>query len=125
MGTADPVVPYAGSQTFTGAVNASLDWQGIDGCDTSKAVSTPLPILVQDGTSVIWQQNAACRSGDEVDLYTVNGGGHAWPGSTNPVHNVGLGIISQNLDATTVIGQFAFTNENLRNYNGISELSRR
>jgi polyhydroxybutyrate depolymerase len=109
MGTADPVVAYNGSSTFIGAVNAFDQWMGFNACNTSQISTQQLPTLVNDGTSVSLQHVAACTSRGEVNLYTVANGGHAWPGAVkSKIEPTGMtGIVSQNLDTTTTIGNFA------------------
>lgn len=106
LGTADPRVNFNGAY---GQDSASADfsyWAGMLACDTTKTTRTTLPVKISDGTSASLQSVAACTAGGNVQLYTVTGGGHAWPGSPLP-NPANLGIASQNLDATTVIGQFA------------------
>ncbi len=105
MGTADPVVPYAGNTAFSGAANAFNTWAGFNACNTKQTSLQSLPTTVKDGTSVTLQHNAACSSRGETDLYIVNNGGHAWPGGTQVSGSTG--IISQNLNATSTIGNFA------------------
>jgi poly(3-hydroxybutyrate) depolymerase len=39
-----------------------------------------LPDLAADGTSSTLRRWSGCRGGVEVDLLTVRGGGHTWPG---------------------------------------------
>jgi polyhydroxybutyrate depolymerase len=115
LGTADPVVPYAGEQsiTSTGSFLSALDsfafWGGVNGCTMADTATSTLPQVVADGTTVTLQHNASCTSGGEVDLYTVNGGGHAWPGGERYVSNTNptFGKVSRNLDTTTMIGNFA------------------
>lgn len=105
MGTADPVVPYPGNSTLSGAANAFGIWAGFNACNTSQNSLQALPTTVNDGTSVTLQHNAACTSHGEVDLYIVANGGHAWPGGTQVAGS--SGTISQNLNTTNTIGNFA------------------
>jgi polyhydroxybutyrate depolymerase len=108
MGTADPIVPYGGNTGLTGAVNANNFWMGLNACNTSQSSTTQLPNVVNDGTSVTLTHNAACSSRGETDLYTVNGGGHAWPGGTQADTTPGSnGFVSGNLNTTNVIGSFS------------------
>jgi polyhydroxybutyrate depolymerase len=87
-GTADPVVPY------TGSANGSF-------ADTpSQAVSVRLPFWTAGcsgpvggrglaaGTTV---QDWTCGGGRVVELDTVSGGGHTWPGAIGPEPAAGLG----------------------------------
>jgi poly(3-hydroxybutyrate) depolymerase len=50
-----------------------------------------------DATGERW----ACLPGQEVELYTLDGKGHSWPGSMMPAR-----ITSQDVDATAVMWAF-------------------
>jgi polyhydroxybutyrate depolymerase len=112
LGTADPVVPYEGAQSrssagsFLSAADSLAKWSSFNHCGAAGGAATTLPVVVNDGTSVTLQHNANCASGGEVDLYTINNGGHSWPGP-HYLSYPGLGTISQNLQTTPVIGNFA------------------
>ena len=81
-GTDDAIVPYAGGRA--GFVPRGMDadyepvssavgrWAASGGCTgaTDEQVST----------NVVRQVQTGCEAGYGVELYTVNGGGHAWPG---------------------------------------------
>lgn len=80
-GTVDPLVPYQ-----DGAIGLSLpgmkvrgvennlgDWALLDGC-------APIPVVEAISAMVIRRTWPACTAGSSVVLYTVVGGGHAWPG---------------------------------------------
>lgn len=97
-GTADPSVPYE-----NGAVGASLpgpvrgtelnmaDWAELDGCG-------PEPTVEQVGADVVRRRWENCRHDTDVVLYTVEGGGHAWPGA-GPGSQ--LGHTTSEIDATS------------------------
>lgn len=110
-GTADDTVPYdggpgkavtlAGSPRVDGpsaqAVNAT--WRTVDGC--------PPPMTSSSGDVTI--ESADCPDGRTVELITVAGAGHQWPGGrANPVAEKIAGVPppSGALDATTTIWQF-------------------
>jgi polyhydroxybutyrate depolymerase len=81
-GTADRIVPYMGGPAGTvpggmdseyEPVSSAVDvWATTAGCTgaTDEQVST----------SVVRQVRTGCQAGYGVELYTVDGGGHAWPG---------------------------------------------
>jgi polyhydroxybutyrate depolymerase len=81
-GNADAIVPYAGGPAETvprgmdpdyDPVSTAVDvWATTDGCTgaTDEQVSA----------SVVRQVRTGCLPGYGVELYTVDGGGHAWPG---------------------------------------------
>jgi polyhydroxybutyrate depolymerase len=106
-GTADQRIPYTGGVGSAGtahidgpsapALNAS--WRGIDRC-TLPASTTAPPVT----TSI-----AVCPNGRAVQLITITGAGHQWPGSTSrPVLQklLNLDPPSTALDATSTIWQF-------------------
>lgn len=109
MGTADPIVAYDGQPTMKSAPTSFSFWDGVNRCNDAMNSNSTLKTKVKDGTSVTLQHNAACSSRGEVNLYTVNGGGHAWPGAKNVGGSwpSAYGVVSQNLDTTTMIGNFA------------------
>ncbi len=54
---------------------AMQQWAALDGCAL-------VPINTTQGTEVRVTRYEQCRPGTDVVLYTIVGGGHAWPGST-------------------------------------------
>lgn len=105
-GTADRNIPYDGSQgngvaKIHGMAVPALAamWQDVDGC--------PPPVVTTVGpvsTSVV-----ACPAGRSVELISIAGAGHQWPGSpSRPALEklLGLDPPSTALDATDVIWHF-------------------
>ena len=89
-GTADNVMPYgeggeevvplsAFNATLPGALENMRSWATSGGCQIE-------PTTEAIGDDVILRRYPACSAGVEVELYTVLGGGHTWPGA---VHTVG------------------------------------
>jgi polyhydroxybutyrate depolymerase len=78
-GTDDPIVPYAGGAEGTRsaglqAVEAwAAGWAERNGCDPAPQ---PLPAV----GAVRAVEYVGCRQQASVVLYTVEGGGHTWPG---------------------------------------------
>ncbi len=107
LGTSDLVVPYNGLPTILiGAQQAYDNWQGYNGCSGS-GTSSKLATTANDGTSVQLLLNTACSAGSAVALYTINGGGHTWPGNQmGLIDALYLGPTTQNLDATLALWQF-------------------
>ena len=105
-GTEDPILPYDGATS--GGVSlfsapATLDfWANIAGCGGVPDTST-LPDLVSDGTTVERLRYGACNAGAGVELYSIVGGGHTWPGrgSSNA-----LGQSTGDIDASELIAEF-------------------
>ena len=102
LGTADNIVPYNGGMTGVDSALASMAfWVGLQHCGGT--VASTLPTLVNDGTTVQLTNYTGCTAGNDLRLYTVDNGGHAWPnGLTQSV-----GKTTQNLDATGIIWSFA------------------
>ncbi len=105
-GTADQNIPYDGSQgngfaTIDGpAVPAVVaSWRGVDACPAPE-VSTAGPVT---------RSVAGCPDGRSVELITIAGAGHQWPGAASkPLARTlrGAEPPSTALDATATIWQF-------------------
>jgi len=91
-GTDDLVVPYEGGANSAGPVTRTTqDWAEQNGCDA-------VPSDERIGEEVVHRTWGGCEA--TTDLYTVEGGGHTWPGSTG----VGrLGHTTDDIDATEII----------------------
>ncbi len=75
-GTADPVDPYAGKGQayWTYSVpEAASRWAAHDGCSATPAVTTPV-------AGATLSTYGGCGQGASVELYTLAGAGHTWPG---------------------------------------------
>jgi polyhydroxybutyrate depolymerase len=110
-GTADDRVPYGGgpgkAKTLSGAPNVdgpsvsavNETWRGIDGCGVP-ATST---------AGEVTTQTADCPDGRTVELISVAGAGHQWPGGVPSPLAQRIGELpppSTALDATDTIWQF-------------------
>jgi len=71
-----------------------------NGCMSTQMKTTALPQAAKDGTTVALTQFTQCPATAAVSLYTINGGGHTWPGSPDSLYTSYLGITSKNLYAT-------------------------
>jgi polyhydroxybutyrate depolymerase len=116
-GTDDRLVPYDGGGVgFTGrrgavrSVNETVEiWTERNGC-WAEATTRSLPDDTDDGTSVRVRSHPDCGQG-AVRLYTVEGGGHGWPGNDKgPVRRILTGDPGREIDATSVVWRF-FENE--------------
>ena len=105
-GTADAVVPYDGGEvrgsefrgsTVRGAEGNMVRWAELDGCGTE-------PERSEVGSEVTHRVYPDCDDGTEVELYTIEGGGHTWPGS--PIDVARLGANTDQIDATDLILDF-------------------
>jgi polyhydroxybutyrate depolymerase len=98
-GTADSVLPYEGmgqGKLMAPIPEWAANWAARNGCSATPAVT------FQRG-QVTGQTWGNCREGAEVVLYTVEGGGHSWPGSNIAPQS---GITTQDINATDFIWTF-------------------
>jgi polyhydroxybutyrate depolymerase len=109
QGTRDRLMPYEGGhvsirrgQVLSAQRSAAL-FAEVNGCTPPPAV-TAEPDTVKDGTRVRRSAYGGCREGREVVLYTIEGGGHTWPGGP-PVGRL-VGRVSRDLDATRTMLDF-------------------
>jgi polyhydroxybutyrate depolymerase len=112
-GTSDPLVPYHGGDVAYGGRGKIIDtdravrlWVERDGC-----LPTPLTDSLPDTGSkgacpIRWSTWGRGRGGTEVTLYTLEGGGHTWPGGPQFLPAFLVGKVCANLNATDVIWGF-------------------
>jgi polyhydroxybutyrate depolymerase len=117
-GTNDEHLPLEGGTgrrsiagvAFT-SVSASIGvWTRANGC-AETPITTALPDLARDGTSVERRAYLNCRDEAHVVLYLIRGGGHTWPG--HPVAERLLGVTTRDIDATDIMWEF-FTRSSRR-----------
>jgi polyhydroxybutyrate depolymerase len=114
-GTEDPLVPINGGKigfrrgSSYGAclslADAEAFWRKNDGIRPA-STATELPDRAGDGTHVrreIWSGGA---QDTEIVVYTIQGGGHTWPGGPQYLPKLVVGKASQNLNATRTIWEF-------------------
>lgn len=95
-GTADHLIPYEGQGPLLPAREWAAAWAARNGC-------APTPTVTFQHGQVTGETWSGCREGADVVLYTIAGGGHAWPGSGMVPQ---LGITTQDINATDVIWEF-------------------
>jgi len=78
-------------------------WARLNGCPAALRRFNLAPIDPADPTRVRRTTSGPCRLESEVALYTIEGGGHTWPG-TAPLAI--LGPTSRQINATQVIWEF-------------------
>lgn len=83
-GTLDPLVPYQGGglQGFDSVADTMRGWAERNGC-------APSPMEFLRRGIVHCERWSGCREGAAVQLCTVDGGGHTWPGAL-PIPVFGL-----------------------------------
>lgn len=109
QGTADRLMPYEGGnvaarrgQVLSATRSAAL-FAEVSGCTPSPTV-TAEPDTARDGTRVRRSTYGGCREGRQVVLYTIEGGGHTWPGGP-PVGRL-VGRVARDVDATRTMLDF-------------------
>jgi len=115
QGTKDPLVPIDGGKI--GVVRGrsrglciSLDdaakfWRTHDGTSPEPAV-VKISDRSDDGTHIRRETWTAGKDNTEVVVYTIEGGGHTWPGGPQYLPVFLVGKASKNLDATRTIWEF-------------------
>ena len=106
-GTGDTRVDYKKRIGLSSAPDSALFFANLNRCLTPP-VHSLLPDIADDRTTVELDRYDSCASNDPVRFYTINRGGHTWPGND---YQLGLtGRTTQDIDATRVIYDF------VRNY---------
>jgi polyhydroxybutyrate depolymerase len=110
-GTDDPLVPYQGGVVagdrgeVYSAPQTAARWAALAGCAPTTASAT-VPTLVNDGTTVSDVTYSGCRDSVLVRFYTIDGGGHTWPGGMQYLPASIVGKTTRNLDASQTLWQF-------------------
>ena len=113
----DPLVPFEGGEIFghfhrvkLGRVlsaNGSIDfWVKRDKCSASPIMSEEPDRDPKDGTRVFRKEYANGINGTEVILYSIEGGGHTWPGGFQYLPVWIIGKTSRDINASVVIWSF-------------------
>ncbi len=103
-GNADPTVPYQGGDPggllrgdhLSSVPDAVATWAEHDRCGARPTVRPVSVHVVRTGYS-------ACASGVQVQLYTVEGGGHTWPGAIDVAR---LGSVTDEINAADLMMAF-------------------
>jgi polyhydroxybutyrate depolymerase len=109
-GTKDPIEPWNGGKVHFGMMMSVAEtvkfWVNKNQC-TISPLSIQLPNNgSKDGTSVRVETYAGGKSCTEVILYSVEGGGHTWPGGRQYLPKSIIGKTSRQFNASEVIWQF-------------------
>lgn len=104
-GTADEHLPYdggVGSKSITGVSYVSVSdtlafWILRDNC--------PSRAVIEHSGEITHLSYSPCASGTSVELYKIEGGGHAWPGADGPAW-LGGDEPTQSISATRLIWEF-------------------
>jgi polyhydroxybutyrate depolymerase len=103
-GTADPIVPYDGGKVwlaplpFPGVRTWAANWARRNRC-------APKPVDSVVAADVRSLEYRNCAGDAAVVLYTIEGGGHSWPGG-KPLPRWIAGSTSNSIDATDLMWSF-------------------
>jgi polyhydroxybutyrate depolymerase len=103
-GNTDPTVPYRGgdpggllrSEQLPSVPQAVATWAEHDRCMAK-------PVVRQVSVHVVRTDYSRCASGVQVQLYTIEGGGHTWPGALDVAR---LGPVTHEINAADLIITF-------------------
>jgi polyhydroxybutyrate depolymerase len=113
-GSEDPVMPWRGGEIRLGmerlgrvisADETVTFWAEHDGCVTTPAVED-LPNKDPGDNTVVHRAVYPQCQGAEVVLYTVDRGGHTWPGGPQYLPQAVVGRVTKDIDASQVIWDF-------------------
>lgn len=104
FGTADPIQPFEGGDVAFGQVNPPVlerarRWADQNGC-------APEPVEERVAEHVRRSRHQGCSQEASVDIYVIEGGGHAWPGSAVTRPPAMFGAKNIEIDATDLIWEF-------------------
>ncbi len=103
-GTADPIMPYNGGSAwrapiaFPGARGWTANWARRNHCSTD-------PLESRVAVDVMRLAYTGCADSADVVLYTIEGGGHTWPGGKPPPAWL-AGATNRSIDASRVMWEF-------------------
>lgn len=102
-GLKDKVVPYAGAKTVIGPLppvnDVMASWASHDSCPAASATTT----VSQHVRHFTWTK---CKDRSDVNVYVVDNGGHRWPGGKPVPSGRVSGVMTQEIDASTLIWRF-------------------
>jgi polyhydroxybutyrate depolymerase len=113
----DPLVPYNGGYIYghfhrvnLGKVlsvdESILYWVNRNKCMAAPVISEEPDRDPNDGTRVLRKQYKNETDGTEVVLYSIEGGGHTWPGGFQYLPEWLIGKTSRDIDANEIIWTF-------------------
>ncbi len=114
-GTDDPLVPFEGGYVHVfrkklgrvTSVRQTIEfWAARNGCSPRPQIRMEPDADREDGTRVQKSVYSQCTDGADVILYTIQGGGHTWPGGYQYLPEFLIGKTSRELDASETIWNF-------------------
>ena len=112
-GTLDPFVLHEGGAlekasggTGLSAAQTRQKWAELDGCSPAPVVTGEPDLDREDGTTVRREAHGGCRDDASVVLYTIEGGGHTWPGGWQYLGEWLVGRTSRDVSASEAMWEF-------------------
>ncbi len=82
-------------------------WRRVNGCSGQAQIAyLAHHDPEEDATKVRWERSSPCHGGSEVVLYSVEGGGHTWPGGEEDHSLPFLGRVTHDVSASQTILDF-------------------
>jgi polyhydroxybutyrate depolymerase len=110
-GTDDPAVPYKGRLAYSvgftllPARETLKQWAKINNCG-QKPERTTIPARTSGGLETRVDTYSDCRDGATTVLYSIDKGGHTWPGGEQFAPVKYIGRTSEDVDASEIIWKF-------------------
>lgn len=115
--TNDPLVPFGGGDIIGGIFKTKLGkvmsveetikfWVNYNKCKNQPIMTEEPDRDPDDGTRIRREVYPGGKEGTEVILYTVDGGGHTWPGGFQYLPSWIIGKTSRDMDSNEVIWEF-------------------
>jgi len=114
-GTVDPIVPWRGGEMRSGfrrlgkllSTEATVEyWAEKNGCSDAPILDRLPDKAPGDGTEVRRERYQNCAEGSRVVLYTIDRGGHTWPGGQQYQPEAAIGKVSRDIAAQDAIWSF-------------------
>ncbi len=113
-GTDDPIIHYQGgtvrslsnSEDVLSVPDTIARWRRIDGCSATVQAEAVPHVNSADQTHVEREGPSNCEKGAPVELYTIAGGGHTWPGAFQYLPEGLIGKMNKDVSATELIWDF-------------------
>jgi polyhydroxybutyrate depolymerase len=112
LGDQDTFVPYGGGTVagnpsqIEGAVDLANYWRVNNNCSTTIDPRTLPDINQTDNSTVTLTEFTDCDCDANVKLYTINGGGHTWPGVENIAYEMIAGETNEDINASELLWDF-------------------